>query len=449
MSFINAAALRQVYGASLQIRTRDGADAVIRIPQQPTGWPRPGSEAYGLRTELDIERPNGKETIPAFLKLFRTEVKEREVRTKLLIAMELAKKSHFFHGIPFGWLGRFKINNVELNAHFTRMIRGPYNGGPEDFFRLRGDGRWSRIDAERRRRFAAELAAAVAGLERARIVHGDISPGNILIGQSSSGQDICILCDYDGYQNNRVPRLPRKADKLNCRPLGSPGYQYPALIQAIETDPHSDGDIWVESDRFALGVAICEMLVWSDQVDKILQADGRGQLLPNELIKNRDLSRLPPRVIDAFPEGFLLLDKALRAGSPGAMPSPEDWLRTLGFDEAVEYKGRPVVTVFGRRGNSRAKQGSFRLMNASGDFARAVPQLAGVKYAFDEQRLELQFAPTPAVRRRREGRLADVAAGGGAASANPGDIYYIGDWELEIDDRVEVSAPSGPAAEPT
>jgi hypothetical protein len=442
---INAAALRQIYGASLDIKTRDGAGGVIRIPQQPTGWPRPGSEAYGLRTELDIKRPTGTETIPAFLKLFRTEVKEREVRTRLLIATELAKKSHFFHGIPFGWLGRFKINNVELNAHFTRMIRGPYNGGPEDFFRLRGDGRWAKIGGDRRRRFAAELAAAVAGLERAGIIHGDISPGNTLIGQSSSGQDICILCDYDGYHSNRVPRLPRKADRLSCRPLGSPGYQYPALIQAIEADTHSDADIWVETDRFALGAAICEMLVWSDQVDKILQTDGRGQLLPNELIKSRDLARLPTRVIDAFPEGFMLLDKALRAGSPAAMPSPEDWLRILGFDEAVGYKGRPLITVFARRGNGRLKQGSFRLANASGDFSKAVPQL-GIKYAFDEQRLELQFAPTPAVRRRREGRLADIVAGGGAVSANPGDIYYIGDWELELDDLVD--APSSSAAPP-
>jgi hypothetical protein len=181
--------------------------------------------------------------------------------------------------------------------------------------------------------------------------------------------------------------------------------------------------------------------VWSDQVDKILQADGRGQLLPNELIKSRDLSRLPTHVIDVFPQGFLLLDKALHAGSPAAMPSPEDWLRILGFDEAVEYKGRPLVTVFSRRGNGRSKQGSFRLMNTSGDFAKAVPQLAGIKYAFDEQRLELQFAPTLPVRRRREGRLADIAAGGGAVSANPGDIYYIGDWEFEVDDRVEVPGP--------
>jgi hypothetical protein len=447
VSQITAAKLKQIYGASLLIKVRDGSEAIIRIPQQPTGWPRGGAEAYGLRTELEINRPSGKETIPAFLKLFKIEVKERENRTRLLIDMELAKKSHFFHGIPFGWLGRFNINGVELNAHFTRMIAGPYNGGPEDFGRLRVNGRWTGVGAGHRRRFAAELAAAVAGLERANLVHGDISPGNVLIGQSSKGQDICILCDYDGYASKWVPRLPRKDGSFHIRPMGTFGYQYPSLIAALEADSHSDADLWVETDRFALGVVLCEMLVWSDDVDQLMQAEGRGQLLTSELITSRDLSRLPTRVIDAFPQGFMLLDKALHANGPTAMPSPEDWLRVLGFEEAVEYKGRPLIALFQRVGNGRTKLGAFRLMNPSGDFGKAAPQLAGIKYAFEERKLELQFATAPRVRRRREGRLADIAAGGATVSANPGDIYYMGEWELEIADQVP-AAPPAPATQP-
>jgi len=440
---VNAARLAQVYGSSLQIKTRDGSDATIRIPTQPSGWPRRGTEAYGLKTELEVVRPHGPERIPAFLKLFMTEVKERETRTRLLIAMELARRSHFFHGIPFGWLGNFTINGVALIAHFTRMIHGPYDGGPEDFGRLRSNGRWKTIDADHRRRFGAELAAAVAGLERAGIVHGDISPGNTLIGQNS-GKDICILCDYDGYFSKRVPRLPRKDGRLPCRPLGSPGYQYPDLISAIEADPQNDADIWVQTDRFALGVAICEMMVWSDGVEQILATAGRGELLPKDLIMSRDVSRLPTAVTDAFPEGFKLLEKAMRAGSPAAMPSPEDWLRVLGFDEAAEYKGRPLITLFRRRGNGRMRHGAFRLSNPSGDLGRADSQLAGIKFQFDAQKLELEFAPAAPVRRRREGKLADIAAGGGAVSANPGDIYYVGDWGFEVADHTAAQAPPPP-----
>ncbi|MGC2330881.1 MAG: serine/threonine-protein kinase [Candidatus Acidiferrales bacterium] len=303
-------------------------------------------------------------------------MRERELRTRLLIEMELAKKNDFFFGIPFGWLGRLNINGVEIIAHFTRMIRGPYDGGPEDFGRVRSSGRWAPFDKDARLRFAAELAVAVAGLERAGIVHGDISPGNILIGNSSSNGAICILCDYDGYHNAQVPRLPRKDGAFPCRPLGSPGYQYPDLISTLKADMRNDADIWVQTDRFALGVAICEVVVWSDEVEKLLQNEGRGQLLADDVIENRDLSRLPTRIIDRFPDGFLLLDKAIRANSPDSMPSPEDWLRVLGFDdEPWNYRGRPVITLFNGRGNSRAKRGAYRIVRETGQ----IPQVSGTK----------------------------------------------------------------------
>jgi serine/threonine protein kinase len=441
---INASKLKQIYGYNLQIRTRDGSDATIRIPDQPPGWPRGGVEAYGLKVDLDITRKKTSEKILAFLKIFKTEVPERERRTRLLIDMELAKKSDYFSGVPFGWLGHLNINGVDVIAHFTRMIRGPYAGGPEDFGRLRSSGRWAPIDNQSRRSFAAELAVSIAGLERAGIVHGDISPGNILMGHSSSGDDICILCDYDGYNHQRVPRLPRKNAKLACRPLGSPGYQYPDLISSLESDSQNDGDIWVQTDRFALGVAVCEMVVWSDDVENILQKEGRGQLLPNELLKSRSLSKLPQRIIDIFPQGFMLLERALQANTPASMPSPEDWLRVLGFDDpATEYRGSPVVTVFQTRGNSRIKHDSYRLSNASGDFGKIAPNLQGSRYRFEDSKVEFAFVAGLAVKRRRAGRLADVTAGVGYVVANPGDVYYAGGWELEITDRINV----GPTAQ--
>jgi hypothetical protein len=436
---INAAKLRQLYGRSLQTRARDGSDTTIHIPVQPAGWPRSGVEAYGLKTHLDVRRTAGTETIVAFLKIFKTEVREREIRTRFLIETELAKKHDFFFGIPFGWLGRLNINGVDVIAHFTRMVHGPYDGGPEDFGRLRSSGRWARFANDTRHTFAAELAATVAGLERAGIIHGDISSGNILVGQASAGREICILCDYDGFQNHLAPRLPRKNGKMPCRPLGTPGYQYPELIAALEKDQHNDADIWPETDRFALAVAICEMVVWSDDIETMLQEEGRGQFLTKEVITARDLSRLPYRILDAFPAGFLLLDKALHATGPASMPSPEDWLRMLGFDdEPHEYHGRPVITVFRTRGNLRAKQSAFRLASATGDFGVAVPALAGIVYHLESNTLEFRFGSGHKVKRRRDGRLADITAGVGSVVANPGDTYYVNDLELEIADYVEV-----------
>jgi hypothetical protein len=428
---MNAAKLKQIYGSQLGIRALDGADTIIKIPPKPPdGWPRTGVEAFGLKVDLDVKRSGQTASHPAFLKIFKTAVREREQRVRLLIEMGLAKQHGLFSGIPFGWLGRLPINGVDIIAHCTRMIGGP----PEDFGRLRQSKRWMAFDQKARQRFAAELAVAVAGLERAGIVHGDISPGNILVGQIN-GKGMCILCDYDGYSSHLAPRLPRKDDnRLPCRPLGSPGYQYPDLIAALKQDQHNEADIWVETDRFALGVAICEMMVWSNEIEALLQKEGREEFLSRDLIAKRDLSRLPRDVIASFPKGFNLLDKALHVAGPAAMPSPEDWLRVLGFeDDAVEFKGSPLITAARMRGTSRSAKSAFRLLHQDGDFGKANPEFAGTGYRFFQNKLELRFAKGP-VKRRRHGRLADVTADFDSVIANPGDIFYVGEWEFEIFD---------------
>jgi hypothetical protein len=436
---ISAIKLKQLYGSHFGARARDGTSLIIRIPEQPHGWPRGGTEAFGLKVELEAKRSHGVESIPAFLKIFKAEVSEREHRTRLLIESELAKYSDYFGGMPFGWLGRANIKGVDLVAHFTRTIPGPFDGGPEDFERLRSNGRWSRFSRETREIFAGELAVAVAGLERAGITHGDISPGNVLVGHSRSGSDVCILCDYDGYYHPDVPRLPRSIGKLPCRPLGSPGYQYPDLIDEIKRDNRNDADIWVQTDRFALGVAICEMMVWSAEIETLLEDEGRGQLLPDSVIASRDVSRLPAQVIDIFPRGFLLLDKALKASGPASMPSPEDWLRVLGLDDAtIAYDGRPAITIYRRRGNSRVKEGMFRLSAREGDFGKASQDLASMRYGFVDKKLELHFSPGKTIKRRRDTRLADMTPELGGLAANPGDIYYVDEWEFEVADYVEV-----------
>jgi hypothetical protein len=355
----SVAKLKQLYNYDLKIKNQDGSPATMTIPEQPKGWPRSGAEAYGLKTVLSIERPTGQEKLSAFMKVFRTDVTARHPRTSFLIRSTLAKRSDWYGGIPFLSLGQIKIGNVEVIAHATRMIPGPFDGGPEDLKRLRDSERWHTYTQRERAHFCAELACATAGLERAGIVHGDISPGNTLIGFSAKREPICILCDYDGFNHAEVPRLPRKIDGMPCRPLGSEGYQYPDLLKALAQDKNNDADIWVETDRFALAVGICEMMAWSEAVEKYLEEAGRGALLSDDMVLTRDLS-LPKTIRDTFPKGFDLLERALLATSPAAMPSSEDWLRVLGFEEEpAAYKGRPHVSLAKVNGTYRTAMRRF------------------------------------------------------------------------------------------
>ena len=440
---VAASDLDKIYNRSFKLRTREQEDAVISITSKGNGWPRTGSEAIGLRTVFDVNRKNGKlDSMQAFLKIFKTEVPERAERINALISMGLAKKHEAFYGIPFGWLGKFNINGVELIGHFTRMIPGPYSGGPEDFGRLRGSDHglsgWAAFSRDDRKRFSGELAAAVAGLEACGIIHGDISPGNLLIGQSKrSGQEMCILCDYDGYYSTNVEKLPRKHGKMPCRPLGSPGYQYPALKRDMLADKTGDADIWVETDRFALGVAICEMMTWSDLIERYLEREGRDNLLSDEMVIGRDVGQLPKDILDSFPEGFRMLDRSLKASSPTAMPSPEDWLHVLGFDEPpVAFSGSPDITVFWRQGTGRRKVRRVHITRTAGNFGLAVSELAALSYKFEDRLLTFEAPKELKLNRRRDGILTDIQAGIDSIVVNPGDVFYLnsGAWELEVVD---------------
>jgi hypothetical protein len=110
-------------------------------------------------------------------------------------------------------------------------------------------------------------------------------------------------------------------------------------------------------------------------------------------------------------------------------------MRVLGFEEkAWIYKGRPVLTVFARQGGTRVKRGTLRLVNPTGDLGAGISELTGTSYDFTAQKLELRFPTTAVVKRRRDGRLADVTAAVGKLIANPGDTFYIGACEIEIAD---------------
>src|SRR5262249_16780807 len=202
----------------------------------------------------------------------------------------------------------------------------------------------------------ADLACAIAQLEQLGIVHGDVSAANILIGQTGAGKPICILCDYDDYSHVLVQRLPRNITPSLRRLLGTSGYRYPDLAIAMNSALLNGSDVSVITDRYALGVAICEMMVWSDAVEHILQ---RQNLVSDRMAVDRDLSSLPQQIIEDFPQGFDLLHRAVRASSATSMPSPQDWLSVLGYEQQIEELQIQPSVVATAKSSRRAKSGDL------------------------------------------------------------------------------------------
>lgn len=410
-----------------------GQSVAFAIYDEQRARARTGLEAYGVL--IDCHHPTiGK--LPSFLKIFKLDIAERQGRTDFLVRSGLAKNHDWlFQGVPYAWLPRSAINGVEIIGHVAMQIGARYGGGAEDFGRLKEQDAWDAIPAKMRRTYAAHLCCAVAALETMNIVHGDLSAGNIMIGPGPDGETVCCLCDFDGFHHPSVPPLPRMVNGIPCRPLGTAGYQYPELLQRIAADTTmSDAGIMVETDRFALGTLICEMVVWSSSLARGLQ---RYELLTPEMIVRQAVTDLPNEVRDIWPQGFVLLDRAANAGSISDMPSPEDWLSALGVHVRPHqaFRNRPYIEFYRRRGNRMTLVGKAALSKAdTGDFASVAPVLSAIQYHFTDKKLTLKVTWPEPIFLVRESRSHQLGDGPRDVPLNANDSLTSNFWELRIFD---------------
>jgi serine/threonine protein kinase len=430
---------QKLYGQKLSIKNIASNDVEdIEIQKKDVALARPGLEGYGLRA---LHRHKRRGAMHVFLKVFKQDIPQRHARSEFLVRLGLAKHHEWiFQGVPYGWFNKQSVNGTEIVGHLTKFIGLQYGKPGEDFGVLKEEGEWSVFTDQERRAFATHLASAICGLERLQFVHGDLSPGNIMIGPGPNGRNVCCLCDFDGFYHPSQPLLPRRFDGQPVRPLGNPEYRYPALIEKITADKSdSDNSIVVETDRFALGVLICEMVVWNENVAKRL---GRPQLLDERIISSRGLSAIPDNVKATFPRGFALLERSLKAGSWEDMPAPDEWLNCLGIQSVLPtpFKTPPHVLFYRKKGTARKLHRHAVLNNKPTDHFGAVdPELAGITFKRDDANHVVLAISSPlpsALRRggRQESLKPDTKA---ALAVLPGDLLRIGDWEIVFEESAK------------
>jgi serine/threonine protein kinase len=434
----SAQSAQGLYGQKLSIRNiANSALENIEIEPKNVAFAKPGMEGYGLRA---IHRRTNRSDVPAFLKVFRKDIPQRHERSEFLVRLGLARRHEWiFQGVPYAWFNKQKVNGIEIVGHLTKFIGLQYGRPAEDFGVIKDDAQWDTFTRDERRSFAAHLASAICGLERVQVVHGDLSSGNIMIGPGPNGRNVCCLCDFDGFYHAAQPLLPRQFEGEATRPLGSPGYAYPALIEKIKADKNdSDESIVVETDRFALGVLICEMIVWNSSLAKQL---GRLQLLDESIIISRRLTNVPDSIRSIFPEGFALLDKALHAGSCDDMPTPDEWLNCLGVQSILPtpFRSPPHVFFFRRKGTARKLHKQAILNNKPSDnFGSVDPELANIVFNRDSaNQVTLAIGSKLPGALRRSGRQQSLTAAVKAAlPILPGDMLRIGDWEIVFEESI-------------
>lgn len=435
---ITASDIKKLAGKSFTLPNMAGGSARFDFPSPfPPGWPKVGLEAYVV--PVTCTRADGT-TISAVLKNFKEKIPVRPSRTSFLVQSGLAKDHAFlFQGVPFAWVDGVIVEGVPITGHVTKFVGDEYGGGAEDLRIVRQNDKMP-ADFEQRKELASNLASAIEILEAKSIVHGDISPGNVMLAPSEdqTGQ-ACNLIDFDGFFHSSLPKIPLKHNGANIRPIGSAGYQYPELMQRARADTtFTDDNVFVATDRFAMAVMCLELAIWDDEVSQILGSDPtepRENLLTEDMILKRTLQPLGQIILNKFPEGVQLLEEAMNAAI-NDMPSPAEWLKILG-DQQTDFANIPHVEVFRVSGTRQRLIRRANLTNPGGDFSPIDGRLKSVQYGKSADGLvSIAFGwQAPVIRKQANGRVRTLQNDEiGNIAVSPGDEYSSNGWRLIFHD---------------
>lgn len=417
-----------------------GSTVQFNFPSDFTSWPpRRGGE--GIVAPVVCKHPQ-KGNIPSIIKFFDHVLPDRAKRQSHLVKFGLAGiHDWLYEGVPYAWVDK-TVAGHRIYGHVAKHVC--YNRKGDDFRIVRDTDEMDDFTEENRRAMAGQLCNAIVGLEKLNIVHSDLSPANIVIGKEADDDVHCVLIDYDGFHSPKVPKLPRQYDGNQVRMLGSPGYQHPSLMQRIKTDNGTDDSLFVENDRFALGVLCFELMTWTTQVSNNLD---RTHLIDVDELERGKLV-LPPAVKPVWPEGLKLLEDAVSAPDSNSLPSPEDWLRALGFLGAdwkslrKDWATTAFLKIFRRSGNQkpvRKQLVHFDASSGQGSFEKVDPRLADVAYSYKNENGNctafcVNIKSANAVVIKRDGITEKLGVAPDEIEVGPGDRILTDGWVFEFQD---------------
>ena len=398
-----------------------------------TKLPRSGMEAYGI--PIEVTPINGSDKIKGFFKIFKLDIPVRQKRIRYLVYEGINKWHPLFKGVPFAAIHEV-INGIEVKGHIAHRLDDDGNSRLDEMQRIKDNDEWT-FSLDERKTMAGQLLVAVSRMEKHDLVHGDISPKNVMI-TSNNGTPTLVLCDFDGFHHPSQPLLPRKFNNTPCRPLGLPGFRYTEIVET----PNDDDTVFIETDRFAMGSLACEIMAWESGFDAKLD---RENLLDDEIVRARDITIIPSNIRKKWPDGFDLLHQAISVKNIEEMPSAEDWLKALGvsFENSISFKKTPMIRVYKKKGNRKEKyQLTVKLGKAKGDLNSVSKdghikkgELKGISYTFVNRKLhvkfdlnELNFLIRDEKRKRLGREKAEIAI-------NPNDVILSGEWYFFITDE--------------
>ncbi len=220
-------------------------------PGQPP-W-RSGAEgkAYPLL------RPDG--SVAAYMKFFTRPSRKRLERTAWLIGQQMHTWLPGLTAAPLLWAETCQaVRPTELGFDFAGYLAQAVPG--ETWLELKNrisDAKVS-FPEELRWRAATDLIRALAVLDRARIVHGDLSPNNIVVDLGApAGEPALYLIDFDAF-SAPAAGTSQSLSVVEGGSYGTEGYCPPDLSGGA-----ARGDMLIApySDRYGRDMLLLELLL--------------------------------------------------------------------------------------------------------------------------------------------------------------------------------------------
>lgn len=253
---------RELAGKSWQINgdMLRFADFDPREPGQPP-W-KTGAEgiAYPLH--------GANKTPRAYVKFFdELKVNAKRIgRTRWLIKQQMGQWLPGLAGAPGVWVDTSSDGQPHgVTFHFACSLAKAVPGRTWLEAKLDIADGVIRLDEELRKRCVMDLIRGLVHLEQRDIVHGDLSPNNIIVDvDAAAGEPALYLIDFDGFVAPAAGRDLYRLTAAEGGTFGTKGYCPPDLERQCSNNNLS---VAPYSDRYARDMLLLELLCYDDTCD--------------------------------------------------------------------------------------------------------------------------------------------------------------------------------------
>ena len=206
-------------------------------------------------------------SVVAYLKFFTRPTQKRLNRTAWLIGQQMHTWLPGLAAAPLSWVDtRLGFRSAEIDFDFAGYLAQAVPGETWLELKNRMVDAGTSFPADLRWRCVEDLVLATAVLERASIIHGDLSPNNIVINLDAPPIEpaLCLI-DFDAFVAP-VVGPDQAVDMADGGTYGTEGYCPPDLGFRAGM---GDGSVAPYSDRYGRDMLILELLF----MDSVLSPD--------------------------------------------------------------------------------------------------------------------------------------------------------------------------------